>query len=108
MRNNQEFRDGLLKKLPAAWLKKKPWKDFSAGFSARNHKVMIAIADAPHRTIPDDLPIFSKMTLMDEHKALRAENYDVEIYHIPLTGKSASPKTKKKATAKKKAKRKKS
>lgn len=108
MRNNQEFRDGLLKKLPSAWLTKKPWKDFSAGFSARNHKVMIAIADAPHRTIPDDLPIFSKMTLMDEHKALRAENYNVEIYHIPLAGKSTSPRTKKKATAKKKAKRKKS
>ena len=103
MRNNQEFRDGLLKKLPAAWLKSRPWRDFSAGFSARNHKVIIAIADAPHRTIPEDLPIFSKMTLMDEYKALRAENYDVEIYHIPLSGRVAAKKgTKKKAKAKKK------
>ena len=76
MRNNQEFRDGLLKKLPVAWQKKNPWKDFSVGFSARNHKIIIAIADAPHRTIPEDLPIFSKMTLMDECRALRAENYD--------------------------------
>ncbi|MGD8450879.1 MAG: TIGR04141 family sporadically distributed protein [Phycisphaerae bacterium] len=108
MRNNQEFRDGLLAKLPPAWLKKKLWKEFSAGFSAKNHKVMIAIADAPHRTIPEDLPIFSKMTLMDECKALRAENYAVEIYHIPLTGASTSATTKMKATAKKRTHRKKS
>ncbi len=99
MRNNQEFRDGLLNKLPDAWRKKKPWKGFSAGFSARNHTVVIAIADAAHRTIPDDLPVFSKMTLMEEARALRSENYDVAVYHIPLTGKTVAKSAKKRKKA---------
>lgn len=98
MRNNQEFRDGLLRKLPASWRTGKPWRDFSASFSARNHKVIIAIADGPHRNIPEDLPIFSKMTLLEECRALRAENYAVELYHIPLINKvTVKKKSKKKS-----------
>jgi uncharacterized protein (TIGR04141 family) len=79
---SQLFRDAVLAKIPKSWRSKDPWKNFSAGVPTRELRIVYAIADAPTKTLPDDLPFFSRLSLYDGCAALRAKFFDVRVCHI--------------------------
>lgn len=79
---SQLFRDSVLAKIPLSWRKKAPWKDFGPGVPTRELRIVYAIADAPKRTLPDDLPFFSRLSLYDACAALRQLFFEVRVVHI--------------------------
>ena len=82
LRNHQDYRDGLLSKLTIPWRNAPPWNGFSAGFRAPRHRIVYAIPDAPHRTLPDDLPIFSKISLTETVSRLQQDNFRVALARV--------------------------
>ncbi|MFT3685847.1 MAG: TIGR04141 family sporadically distributed protein [Phycisphaerales bacterium] len=99
---SQPFRDAVLAKIPAKWKSKAPWKDFSTGVPTRQLRIVYAIADAPTKTLPDDLPFFSRLSLYDGCAALRAKFFDVRVCHIERKKGAKAKKAAKKVTKKKK------
>lgn len=77
---DEQFRERLNIKLPAA----SRLADPQARPDARQYSVIYAIAT--NKTLPAELPFFSKVTLKNATRTLRALNYDVALTRIPVNG----------------------
>lgn len=84
LRHHQEFRDRLIGKLPVAWRIHPPWNALATAFRAGKHRIIYAVPAKPGRRLPDNLPIFSKMSLLTTVATLRADNFEVAFFHIHL------------------------
>jgi uncharacterized protein (TIGR04141 family) len=80
--SSQEFRNGIFDKLPAKWRTKPFWEKFCAGVRPAEIRIVYAIAAKPTREIPKSIPIFSRQSLLDACAALRAQYYNVRVFHI--------------------------
>jgi uncharacterized protein (TIGR04141 family) len=98
---SKPFREAVFAKIPKAWKQKEPWKNFVTGVPTRQLRIVYAIADAPTKTLPEDLPFFSRLSLYDGCAALRAKFFDVRVCHIERKT-SAKRSRKKSKTVKKK------
>lgn len=74
------FRERLNTKLPAA----SRLADTQSRPDASQYSVIYAIAT--NKTLPAELPFFSKVTLKNATRTLRALNYDVALTRIPVNG----------------------
>jgi uncharacterized protein (TIGR04141 family) len=79
---SQEFRDGVVAKLPAAWRGLPYWQNFSAGAKPSDMRIIFAIGAKATRSIPHSLPFFSKQSLFDACAALRAMYFNVRVLHV--------------------------
>lgn len=77
---DEQFRERLNTKLPPA----SRLVDTQARPDASQYSVIYAIAT--NKTLPTELPFFSKVSLKNATRTLRALNYDVALTRIPVNG----------------------